>query len=412
MHTQLAPDRQGDQAALRATEIIGKCVHCGFCNATCPTYRYSGNELEGPRGRIYMAKGLLERNQSSPTLEASLSRCLTCRACETTCPSGVEFGELAEFARFELKQKQSNSWLERALLSVVPNYHLFRRLYKLLRPLRAFLPRPVRELMGRKLPPHTKPRERVADLLLLQGCVQQALTPEVVEHLGYLLDGLGIKYQTLGNEHCCGALHLHLGHRAQAQTMMRGNIDQIAQTQATSVVSSASGCGVTLREYDRIIGDDTLAKVFSSKIEDVAEILRPHQFKRRFDVRRIAFQSPCTLQHGMRITGLVEEKLEQAGYELCHVEDGHQCCGAAGTYSILQSRSSKWFRARKVEALLADHPEVIATANVGCQLHLESAVSIPVKHWIELLETKRDSTTHSSELADSEESSTTSDSGL
>lgn len=392
MHTNIAASLATDSEAIRSAQIIQKCVHCGFCNATCPTYRHFGDELQGPRGRIYLVKELLETGESNRTLEDSLSKCLTCRACESSCPSGVEYGELAEFARTAMNRgHRKPSVLEQMLLYVIPRPTLFRLLYRLGRPIRFLVPARLREMLYRRLARKANLFTQQGRVVILQGCVQKSLTPEVVKHLTDLLSKLGIKYRVLEAEKCCGALHLHLGHRVQAEAYMRSNINAIAPKEGEAIVSTASGCGATLKDYGRLLDNEDGAKEFSTAVKDVSEFLQEFEFTKRLDFQRIAFQSPCTLQHGQKISGLIEELLLRAGYELCSVPDAHQCCGSAGSYSILQSEIASSLRQRKVEALLHDNPELIATANVGCQLHLEVAMNKPVKHWIELLDVPEDS---------------------
>ncbi len=387
MHTRIAATLEQDDAAIRSAEIIQKCVHCGFCNATCPTYRNSGDELQGPRGRIYLVKGLLESDEINHTLEESLANCLTCRACESTCPSGVEYGELAEFARNTMKRRlRKTSILERMLLYVIPKPSLFRALYRLGRPFRFLLPARFREMLNRRLRRKEDLFTQKGRVVILQGCVQRSLTPEVVKHLTGLLSRMGIKYRILEAEKCCGALHLHLGHHEQAQTFMRANLEAISLRDGESIISTASGCGATLKDYGRVLDGDDAARKFSAAVHDVSEFLQGFEFTKRLNQQRIAFQSPCTLQHGQKISGLVENLLIRAGYELCFVPDAHQCCGSAGSYSILQPENSRSLRQRKIEDLLHEDPELIATGNVGCQLHLEVAVKKPVRHWIELLD--------------------------
>ena len=387
MQSQLAPTLAKDVDAKRAIDIVRKCVHCGFCNATCPTYRHFGDELQGPRGRIYLIKSLLERDEFNETLENSLSLCLTCRACETTCPSGVEYGELSEYARNALvNQERKISRLERFLLSVVPNPRLFRWLYRMGRMFRIFIPKPLQSSLSRKLPKQRDLPLGNGSVVLLQGCVQRALTPEVVHHLAHLLSGLGIEIKTYESEQCCGALHLHLGHLERAKSLMRSNISRVKIKDGSTILSSASGCGATLKEYGRILGGETEAIKFASSVLDVSEFLSRFEFKPRFEQRRIALHMPCTLQHGQKITGVVEKILQRTGYELCAVRDGGQCCGSAGSYALLQPGTARTLRDQKMDALLEDSPEMIVTANVGCQLHLESATRLPIMHWIELLE--------------------------
>lgn len=391
MHTSIAAPFAADDDAARSAEIIKKCVHCGFCNATCPTYRHTGDELQGPRGRIYLVKNLLESAQVNSVLEDSLAKCLTCRACESTCPSGVEYGELAEFARNTMgRERPKRSVRERMLLYVIPKPRLFRFLYRMGRFFRFFVPPQFRDFLHRSLSRQEDLFTQQGRVVILQGCVQSSLTPEVVMHLTDLLSHLGIKYRILEAEQCCGALHFHLGHQDRAQALMRANIQAIAPRENEVIVSTASGCGAMLKDYGRLLKGDDVAQKFSASVKDVAEYLQDFEFTKRLDYRRIAFQSPCSLQHGQKISGLIEELLLDVGYELCSVSDADQCCGSAGSFSILQPDIATSLRRRKVEALLQDDPDLIATANVGCQLHLEVAVNKPVKHWIELLSVRKE----------------------
>ena len=372
-------------ASTRAEEIVRKCVHCGFCNSACPTYRLEGDELDGPRGRIYLIKGMLESGEPNSVADLHLSRCLTCRACESTCPSGVEYGELAEFARDLLGDKRQVTIVERALLKIVPNYKLFATLHRLARPFRFLLPEKLSDQL------HRKPRllhvenTKSASVVILQGCVQRVLTSEVVAHLTRLLDNLRIGYRFAAQEKCCGALHLHMGRSDEARQLVRDNVAAIALQPGEVVISSASGCGVTVKDYGRLDNENPAAHELAQRSFDASEFLSGYRFEKVEGINRVAFQSPCTLQHGQRIAGRVEEILRKTGYELLDVADANQCCGSAGTYSVLQPTRSRQLRTLKLDALQMGAPDVIATANVGCQLHLEGAAKTPVMHWIQLL---------------------------
>ena len=369
----------------RAEEIVRSCVHCGFCNATCPTYRLEGDELDGPRGRIYLIKGLLERAEANEVAELHLSRCLTCRACETTCPSGVAYGELVEYGRELLSDHHKATFLERAMLAVVPNVRLFTALHRIARPFRSFLNPKLADQLQRKAGMRRPSDSLPARVVILQGCVQRVLTSEVAEHLAQLLDALDIGYRFAAQEKCCGAMHLHAGRTKQAQQYMRANIEAVALEPDEIVVSTASGCGVTLKDYGRALGNDPDATLLADRTMDVAEFLAEFAFEKQSGFDRIAFQSPCTLQHGQRITGVVESILRGAGYEVLESAEANQCCGSAGTYSVLKPTRSRQLRAKKLNALLEQQPDAIVTANVGCHLHLESVSPVPVLHWIQLL---------------------------
>lgn len=377
----------------RANEILRGCVHCGFCNATCPTWQLEGNELDGPRGRIYLIKDLLETGTVTDTATRHLDRCLTCRACETTCPSGVQYGELAEIGREILAEERGGGGglIKRLLLAVVPRPGLLAFLLRLARPFRALAPRAQRRLL--RPPPSTerpRPAARASRagarpaVLMLQGCVQRVVTPEVNAHLAALLEARGFEPTVAAREGCCGGLPLHLGETVDALAKARRNVRALAQHDADLIVSTASGCGVTWKEYDRLLGTPAAREV-AGKVRDVAEVLDGLEFGKRDDIDRVAWHPPCTLQHGQRITGLVEGILRRTGYALTPVPDAGTCCGSAGSYSILQPGLASRLKARKAEAINSGRPDVVATANIGCQTHLEDAVDAPVVHWIELL---------------------------
>ena len=388
MRTMLAPTLKNEESAQDVVDEIKKCVHCGICNSVCPTYRLTGNELHGPRGRIYLVKGLLERDDANDTLEDSLGKCLTCRACEPACPSGVQYGKIAEEARFLMHRRPNRQpLLQHLLLRLVPNTTKFRRLYRLGRLIRPLLPfKWQREALTRKLPTRTKLiGKNNGKVVLLQGCVQQALTPEVVEHLAELLKARDIEFRLLSEESCCGSLHLHLGEKETAQKAMLANITHAQLANDDVVLSSASGCGVTLKDYGRYFSQQEDATKFEQAVLDVSEYLANFEFKKAHQATCVAFQSPCTLQHGQRIRGVVESILTRVGYQVLPTRDSDQCCGSAGTYSLIHPEQARALRAKKVSVLHDANPDIIVTANVGCQLFLEPVLDRPILHWIELL---------------------------
>ena len=393
MRTDLPAAALATGTGARANEILRSCVHCGFCNATCPTYQVLGDELDGPRGRIYLIKEMLEAGAANETAQTHLDRCLTCRACETTCPSGVRYGDLLEIGReFIEAEAVPRTLLERLLRrwlkAVVPFPARLRAWLALGVAFRAFAPKPWRALIAAP-PPPPQTTSDPASVLLLNGCVQSVMTPGVNSHLASLLRARGVAVGMAEGEGCCGALALHLGDAAAARVAMRANLERIPWRSAERIVSTASGCGVTLRDYARALGEDeqhkAAAQAFAGKVCDVAELLDGFEFTRHTGFRRVAWHAPCTLQHGQRVTGRVERLLAGAGYELLPVRDGHLCCGAAGAYSLLQPRLSAALGERKMDALAEHRPDVIATANIGCQLHLRAATDVPVMHWVELL---------------------------
>jgi glycolate oxidase iron-sulfur subunit len=378
------------------------CVHCGFCNATCPTYQLLGDELDGPRGRIYLIKDMLESQEVEDTAVAHLDRCLTCRACETTCPSGVAYGELLEIARNYQESNRPRAWFDALrrgwMLRVIPHAVVFRRWAAigrlagplLSRRLRAQLPAAGVRRSRVELAPLEAPVLRV---LLLDGCVQQVSTPGVNDALESLLRARNIAVVRLAEEGCCGGLALHLGREDQALRTMAESLAALANTldEVDAVVSTASGCGVTLKDYGRLLGATEhadLAAAFASKVRDVGEFLAElgGGWQRVPDVQRVALHIPCTLQHGQRRAEYPARLLESAGYELLEVKDSHLCCGSAGTYSILEPELSGRLGTARAAALAANDPQVIATANVGCQVHLTGFLDQPVMHWIELLQ--------------------------
>jgi len=400
MQTDLPAELLATSAGARADEILRSCVHCGFCNATCPTYQLLGDELDGPRGRIYLIKDMLETGAADAVTRTHLDRCLTCRACETTCPSGVRYGELLEIGRdhleAELPRGVRERWLRRWLLAVVPRHRRFRRWVRLGRLARPFLPR----RLARQVPPAPRRRPRSDSppaagrrVLVLDGCVQSVTTPGVNEALTTLLAGRGIRVEAVAQEGCCGALALHLGEADQAVATMGANAEALAAALdgVEAVISTASGCGVTVKDYGRLLAGtpahDAGERVAALTV-DAAEYLHGlgETWAPASDHRRVAWQAPCSLQHGQGVASRVEDLLRQAGYELVPVREPHLCCGSAGTYSLLQPALAERLKRRKLDNLEAPSPDVIATANVGCQLHLAGDAGVPVVHWLELLQ--------------------------
>ncbi len=390
--------------AQEAESIVRKCVHCGFCNATCPTYQLLGDEADGPRGRIYLVKQLLEGQPASAQARLHLDRCLLCRSCETTCPSGVPYARLLETGRQMLEQQQPRSgldWLKRRIMTtLIPRNRLMQAAVSLSRPLRAFLPR----ALASQLPTPGKDLQRpqrvhARRMLLLEGCAQAALTPETNAAAARVLDRLGITLVPEARPGCCGAVRLHTSARAQGLADIRRRIDTWwpdIEAGVEAIVSTASGCGVTLKDYGELLKDDPeyagKARQVASLAVDIAEVIGAEitesaAWPKPARQLKVAFQSPCTLQHGQKLNGRVEALLSRAGFTLVPVADPHLCCGSAGTYSVLQAGLSAKLKADKLAKLLAHSPDVIATANVGCQLHLRKHAKLPVTHWIELLDT-------------------------
>ena len=399
MQTKLAPFISDTSAGREAQEILGRCVHCGFCTATCPTYQLLGNELDGPRGRIYLIKSMLEGTACSKSTLLHLDRCLTCRSCETTCPSGVEYGRLLEIGRQVAEKtvpRPISRRLGRRLLAWFLTSGLFPVLLGLGRSVRRLCPEnvaryiPVRYAVGEK-PSAIRSRQ----MIVLEGCVQPALSPNINAAAARVLDRLGISLIRGSEAGCCGALALHLSIEDRARQAMRRNIDAwwpLLEAGAECIVMTASGCGVTVKEYGQVLADDSQyaekAKRVSSLTWDLSEILLREPMTASLAGRgvSVAVQTPCSLQHGQGINGSIEEILSRMGFQQATVEDPHLCCGSAGSYSILQSSIAKRLRQEKLTALQAGGPNVIATANVGCQVHLAAKSRVPVRHWIELVD--------------------------
>jgi glycolate oxidase iron-sulfur subunit len=384
-----------------AEAILRTCVHCGFCTATCPTFQLLGDELEGPRGRIYLIKQVLEGSQPTRLTQQHLDHCLTCRSCETTCPSGVRYARLADIGREIVERKVRRPLAQRlmryALRRIVPYPRRFGMLLKLGGMARPLLPKSLQ----RQLPPSQLPTIRPTSLksrrmLVLEGCVQQVATPNTNAAAARVLDRLGISLISDPAAGCCGAVSHHLSETDEARRAMRRNIDAWwphIEAGAEAIVISASGCGAMVKEYGELLKHDPAyaekAATVASMARDVSEIVAAEDLDTLAldgQGRHIAFHAPCTLQHGQKLPGMVEGILTRFNFRLTPVADSHLCCGSAGTYSLLQPALSQQLLTQKLTSLTADGPELIATANIGCQLHLASEASVPVLHWIELLE--------------------------
>jgi glycolate oxidase iron-sulfur subunit len=407
VETHLATFIKDTPEGEEAESILRKCVHCGFCTATCPTYQLLGDELDGPRGRIYLIKQVLEGTAATAKTQLHLDRCLTCRSCETTCPSGVHYSRLLDIGRAVVEQQVGrgvDDKLRRAALrKVIPNPSLFGPLLKLGQTARPFLPAAFKQ----KVPPHAAPagawpqNNHKRKMLVLEGCVQPSLSPATNAAAARVLDRLGISLVRANTAGCCGAVAFHLNAQDEARAAMRRNIDAWwphIEAGAERIVITASGCGVMVKDYGHALQHDPQ---YAQKAQRVLELacdicdviiaekdhLLPHltPHASRF-TQKIAFHAPCTLQHGLKQKGTVEALLTQLGFELTPVADAHLCCGSAGTYSILQPELSNRLRANKIGALEAGAPAAILTANIGCQSHLQSATRLPVRHWIEALD--------------------------
>ncbi len=396
MKVQLSKDLQDSPDGAVAADIVRSCVHCGFCTATCPSYQVLGDELDSPRGRIYLIKEVLEGVQPSARTQLHLDRCLTCRACEPACPSGVQYGRLIDIGRRIVEEKVPRSWgsrLKRAALKSFLTGRLFGPTLALGQWVRPLLPRTLR----RRVPIRQANAQWVAGraharrMLLPRGCVQPALAPEIDAATARVLDALQIEAVT-PKAACCGAIRHHLGDDALDE--IRRTIDAWwphVEGGVEAIVMNASGCGAMVKEYAHLLRHDPAYASKAARIaeltRDLAELLPEHvqqlaQQARRHE-ERVVFHPPCTLQHAQRVRGAVESVLESLGAVVLPFADSHLCCGSAGTYSILQPAVAGQLRDRKLEALQAQRPDVILSANVGCIVYLGSAAQIPVRHWIE-----------------------------
>ncbi len=415
MQTAISAELLKNPDIAEADAILRACVHCGFCTATCPTYQLLGSELDSPRGRIYLIKEMLETEQAGARTRLHLDRCLTCRSCETTCPSGVRYGRLIDIGREmadELAPRPVHQKLMRkAMLAVIPYTARMSVALALARLVSPLLPAQLRT----KIPAKPMPTSRVAAsapatsharrMLVLEGCVQPLGTPNTNAAAARVLDRLGITLVSAPGAGCCSALNQHLSDSSGARAMMRRNIDAWwphVENGAEAIVMTASGCGVMVKDYGHALKDDAAyaekAARISALTRDLSEVMSGEimsagtgretgdSFARIGRGTRVAYHSSCTLQHGQKLGGSVEAILRRCGYELTPVADSHLCCGAAGTYTLTQPALSRRLLDNKLDSLQKCNPEVIVTANVGCQMHLAGASEVPVRHWIELLD--------------------------
>ena len=413
MQTNLAPEFKNSAEGQEAEAILRKCVHCGFCTATCPTYQLLGDELDGPRGRIYLIKQVLEGETPTRKTQMHLDRCLTCRNCESTCPSGVQYGHLVDIGRKIVDDKVPRPVAEKALRWALkeglpsPLFAPAMALGQLVRPL---LPQSLKN----KVPPKqaTKPwptRTHARKVLMLAGCVQPAMMPNINGATARVLDAAGIQTVVEGNAGCCGAVKFHLNDQDGGKAQMRSNIDAWwphvdsgSGSGVEAIIMNASGCGVTVKEYGHILQHDAQyaekAKRISALTKDLSELLpefvdalqsaRPELAQGlKAQSAQIAFHPPCTLQHGQQLKGGVEQHLSALGFNIrTATNEAHLCCGSAGTYSVLQPEIAYQLRDRKLGHLADIEPEVIVSANIGCITHLQSGTSTPVRHWVEVLD--------------------------
>jgi glycolate oxidase iron-sulfur subunit len=405
MQTTLTESLRNTPEGDTAERILRSCVHCGFCLATCPTYQILGNELDSPRGRIYLIKQVFEGATPTAKTQLHLDRCLTCRNCETTCPSGVEYGKLLDIGRALVEQTVGRGVRETATRAALKNGllspTLFNTALKIGQSVRGVMPDflrskiPAPESSGDwPLPRHAR------TMLVLQGCVQPGLKPNINAATARVLDRIGISLIAEKNAGCCGAVAHHLNDHDDGLNAMRRNIDAWIphlDAGAEAIVMTASGCGVMVKDYGWQLRDDPAyadkAARVSAATKDISEILLgEREALKALPVhpsslpKRVAYHPPCTLQHGQKLSGGVEDLLMQAGFELTAVAEKNLCCGSAGTYSILQPEIAGQLKTRKLDHLQAGAPELIVTANIGCLTHLQSGTTTPVRHWIEVLD--------------------------
>jgi glycolate oxidase iron-sulfur subunit len=416
METHLADFIRDTSAGREAEAILRKCVHCGFCTATCPTYQLLGDELDGPRGRIYLIKQVLEGVPPTAKTRLHLDRCLTCRSCETTCPSGVHYSRLLDIGRALVEERVPrqgvDAVLRGTLREMLPRPALFGTAMKMGQMVRPLLP----GVLKAKVPPPTSAGSRLPvapggqprRMIVLAGCAQPSMYPNINGATQRVLARLGIHLFEVREAGCCGAVRLHLNDAGGARADARRNIDAwwpYLEAGSEGIVITASGCGVQVEDYGHLLQDDPAYAVKAARVaeltRDISEVVAAEKealiavLEKSAPAGRhpsfpLAFHAPCTLQHGLKIRGVIETLLLAAGFELTPVADGHLCCGSAGTYSILQPEIAQQLRDNKLAALLgnsaAGKPAGIASANIGCIAHMQSAAGVPIRHWIEWLD--------------------------
>lgn len=403
MQTHLSPEFQGTAEGAEAEAILRKCVHCGFCTATCPTYQVLGDELDGPRGRIYLMKQVLEGGTPTRKTQLHLDRCLTCRNCESTCPSGVDYGRLVDIGRGIVERKVARGAPSRALrwaLGWGLTSPLFAPAMRVGQAVRGLLPQRLREKVPARTDAGRWPTATHArKVLLLAGCVQPAMMPNINGATARVLDAAGIQAVVAPEAGCCGALKFHLNEQDDGRAQMRRNIDAwwpyVERGEVEAIVMNASGCGVTVREYGHYLQHDAayaqkaarigaLTRDLSELLPDLVPALRD---KVRAPAGLFAYHPPCTLQHGQKLRGGVEQGLGALGFQVrVALNESHLCCGSAGTYSVLHPDIAHQLRDRKLGHLGALEPQAILSANIGCIQHLQGGTGTPVRHWVEELD--------------------------
>ena len=404
MQTNLADFIKDTPEGREADAILRACVHCGFCTATCPTYQLLGDKLDGPRGRIYLMKQVLEGKPATAKTQLHLDRCLTCRNCETTCPSGVQYGRLVDIGRkiveYQVPRSPADRALRTALKEGLPRQWVFGPAMKAGQLVRGFLPAALKNKVPKRQAAGVWPRrEHARKMLLLDGCVQPTMSPNINAATARVLDALGVQLIVAPRAGCCGAIRHHLNDHDAARNDMRRNIDAWwphVEAGAEAIVMTASGCGATVKEYGHLLAQDAAyaakAKRVSELTLDLSEVMPAFEAELLDKLRgktvdkRVAWHPPCTLQHGQKIRGKVENLLRAIGVDVQLCADSHLCCGSAGTYSVLHPELSYALRDQKLANLNATDAEMIVSANIGCITHLQSGTATPVGHWIELVD--------------------------
>jgi len=399
MRTSISSNYLNKSTGAEAERILRNCVHCGFCNATCPTYLLLGDELDGPRGRIYLIKNMLEGETPTAKTQLHLDRCLTCRSCETTCPSGVEYGRLLDIGRElvadQVKRSPGQRLFRFSLRKFLLNTKLFAGSLRIAQAFKSILPRRFQQ----NIPLRTRstlvwpvtPHQR--KIILVEGCVQTALQPDIDKAAAIVFDKVGIQSLRIKAAGCCGSISHHADARKETLAYIKTNIDAwwpaLESEPVEAICMTASGCGVMIKDYAHLLREDPVyaarAEKVSALYRDPGEILAKENIKTTATDKRIAFHPPCTLQHGLKLDGVIETLLSSMGFELVAFRDKHLCCGSAGTYSITQKQLSTRLLENKLSAIETNAPDLIVTANIGCQTHLQSGTNTPVRHWLELL---------------------------
>jgi glycolate oxidase iron-sulfur subunit len=403
MQTNLSPEYAGTVDGQDAEAILRKCVHCGFCTATCPTYQLLGDELDGPRGRIYLIKQVLEGAEPTRKTQQHLDRCLTCRNCETTCPSGVQYGHLVDIGRKLVDAKVERPATEKALRWALKEglpSPLFAPAMAVGQAVRGLLPASLKNKVPAKQSAGAWPtRSHARKVLMLAGCVQPAMQPNINSATARVLDAAGVQTVLATKAGCCGAVKFHLNDHEGGKVHMRANIDAwwpyVERNEVEAIVMNASGCGVMVKDYGHVLKDDAAYAAKAARIsaltKDLSELLPMLVEQLQGKVKPLsgvmAFHPPCTLQHGQQLKGGVEKHLNALGFDVkVSASEPHLCCGSAGTYSVLQPEIATQLRDRKLGNLQTIQPAQIISANIGCITHLQSGTATPVRHWVEMLD--------------------------